>query len=115
MNNSRNTLIQVNSYGMGQGNEELALKLITNYFKLMLEDNRLPKIITFYNGGVKLLSQDSPASNILKEIELSGVRLLACKTCIDFYGIGENLNSGTPGTMMDILTLQATADKVITL
>ncbi|MBI9034593.1 MAG: sulfurtransferase-like selenium metabolism protein YedF [Bacteroidales bacterium] len=115
MNNSKNTLIQITNYGMGQGDESLGLKLATNYFNLLLEDKRLPKIIVFYNGGVKLLSKSAPTAEILLRIEQEGVKLLACKTCIDFYEISETLKAGTTGSMMDIITLQATADKVITL
>ena len=38
---SGNTLLQVTSKGMGQGDEELALQLFSNYIKLSLDDNRL--------------------------------------------------------------------------
>ena len=115
MHTSKNTLIQVTRYGMGDGEEELSIKLISNYFKLMLEDNRLPKIMVFYNGGVKLLDSTSPTFNTLNSIAEKGVQLLACKTCLDFYSIEANSIAGNAGTMIDIITLQANADKVITL
>lgn len=114
MHTSKNTLIQITRYGMGDGNEELGLKLISNYLKLMLEDNRLPRIIVFYNGGVKLLTPDAPTYDTLKLISDKGVQLMACKTCLDYYGIDTNTIAGKAGTMMDIITLQANADKVIT-
>jgi len=114
-NKTRNTLIQVTQYGMGNGDSELGLKLITNYFTLLNEDNRVPKIIVFYNEGVKLICEGSPAIDALKTIQEKGVQLIACKTCLMHYNIFDKIEVGTPGTMVDIITLQASADKVINL
>lgn len=115
MNNSKNTLVQITRNGMGEGDAELGIALIRNYFKLILDDNRLPKIMTFYNGGVLLLSSDSPVIDELIKLEESGVKLVACKTCINHFGINDKMKVGTPGTMVDIITLQSDADKVINL
>ncbi|MCT4623350.1 MAG: DsrE family protein [Schleiferiaceae bacterium] len=111
----QNTLLQITRYGMGDGDKELALKLITNYFKLLIEDNRWPKIITFYNEGVKLLTDDHAVVAHLKILEEKGVKLMACTTCLEHYGIAKKIAVGIKGTMMDIITLQANADKVINL
>ncbi|RUT73111.1 sulfurtransferase-like selenium metabolism protein YedF [Ancylomarina longa] len=111
----KNTLIQVTQNGMGNGDEELGLKLITNYFKLLDADGRLPKIIVFYNGGIKLICEDSPALEALQNLELKGVRMLACKTCLDFFGLIDKAKVGVVGSMPDIITLQAGADKIINL
>ncbi len=111
----KNTLVQVTQNGMGSGSEELGVELITNYFKLLLADGRLPRIIVFYNGGVRLLSNDSPAIDVLQKLENKGVHLLACKTCIDFYGLIDKIQVGNVGTMSDIMTLQVNADKIINL
>lgn len=114
MNNS-NTLIQIDKNGMGTGSEELGLILISNYLKLSLNNDQLPKIITFYNAGVKLTCSDSPVFDTLKEMEKAGVKLIICKTCLNFYKIENQVKVGIQGTMQDILTLQADASKVINL
>ncbi|BAX80479.1 sulfurtransferase-like selenium metabolism protein YedF [Labilibaculum antarcticum] len=111
----RNTLIQVTQNGMGTGSEELGLKLITNYFKLLDADGRTPKIIVFYNAGVKLICENSPALEALQNISKKGVQLLACKTCLDYFNLSDQIKVGTVGSMPDIITLQADADKVINL
>ncbi len=111
----KNTLVQVTQNGMGSGSEELGVELIINYFKLLLADGKLPRIIVFYNGGVQLLSCDSPASAILQELQNKGVQLLACKTCVNFYGLTNKIRVGNVGTMSDIMTLQVNADKIINL
>lgn len=109
-----NHLLQITRYGMGHGDADLAIKLIGSYFKIIIEDKRLPAIITFYNEGVKLLASDSPVINLMQQAEKEGVKLLACKTCLDYYQI-ENMGAGVKGTMMDIITLQSDANKVINL
>lgn len=115
MSHFENTLIQVSSYGMGQGDEALALRLISNYFKLLIAENHLPSIITFYNAGVKLIAQGSPVIDSLQELEQKGVKLLACKTCLDFYEITDKIEVGMAGTMIDIIALQGKAQKVVNL
>jgi len=112
---SDNTLLQVTNYGMGQGDQELGLQLFGNYIKLCLEDNQLPKIIALYNAGVKLIATGSPVIDILKEAEAKGTKIIACKTCLNHYGLIDKVQVGIGGTMIDIITLQSKASKVITL
>lgn len=100
---------------MGQGDQELGMRLLSNYFKLLFEENSLPRFIAFYNSGVKLLTTDSPLIEPLKKLEAEGVKLIACKTCIDYYQIPLPLPVGIAGTMVDIILLQQEADKIITL
>jgi len=114
MNNS-NTLVQINKNGMGTGNLELGQILISNYLKLSLSNGQLPKIITFYNAGVQLTCTDSPVLETLKEMEKAGVKMIICKTCLNFYKLENKLEVGIQGTMQDIVTLQADASKVINL
>ncbi len=114
MNNS-NTLVQINKNGMGNGNEELGQILISNYLKLSLTNGQLPKIITFYNAGVQLTCTGSPVLDTLREMENAGVKMIICKTCLNFYKLENKVEVGIQGTMQDIITLQADASKVINL
>lgn len=100
---------------MGQGDESLGLKLISNYFNLIINDEQYPRFIVFYNSGVKLLAPDSIVIDSLNKLSAAGVQLIACKTCIDFYQIALPLPVGSPGSMMDIIALQQKAEKIITL
>lgn len=112
---AKNTLLQVTNNFMGVGSEELGKKLIANYFTIRNNDDNLPKIMVFFNAAVKLLCDDSPILDIMKEIEAKGVKMLACKTCLAHFDLLDNIKVGTPGTMVDIISLQDEADKVITL
>ncbi len=115
MKDFRNILLQFTQYGMGSGDQELSLLLATNYLKIIDEENDLPKFIVFYNEGVKLLCTGSPAIDVLKSIEQKGVKLLACKTCLNYYNLMDKIEVGMGSTMVDIIDLQRIADKVVNL
>ena len=46
------------------------------------------------NQGVFTLTEESFVSLQLKELEDKGVDILACKTCVDYYELGEKLTVG---------------------
>lgn len=112
---TKNTLVQITNNGMGAGDDVLGQKLLLNYLKLVSEENRLPKFIALYNAGVKILKQDSNFIDALKVLEQKGVKLIACKTCLNHFEQGENLPVGIAGTMIDIIELQTMAEKVVNL
>ena len=115
MNSFKNTLIQITHNGMGSGNEELGQLLIKNYLTLLCEEQELPKVITFYNEGVKLICSDSAALESLQQLAEKGVKLVACKTCLNHFQLLEQVELGIPGTMVDIMHFQKVADKVVNL
>lgn len=110
-----NILIQVTQDSMGSGDESLGLKLVTNYLNLIKEEEKLPRFITFYNSGVKLIGNESPCLDSLIEMEKRGVKLIACKTCLSHYKILDKIGVGIAGTMRDIIELQKVAQKIINL
>ncbi|MGQ7870200.1 DsrE family protein [Sunxiuqinia sp. sy24] len=115
MGSLKNTLIQITQNGMGAGDESLGLLLVSNYLTLLSEETHLPRVIVFYNAGVQLLRSGSPVTEILKELQQKGVQLMACKTCLNHFGLIGKTEVGLAGTMMDIIELQKVADKVVNL
>ncbi len=109
------SLIQLTKAYMGEGDQELGRKLLTNYFKLRNADDNLPRIMVFYNSGIKVLCEDSELLAIFKEIEAKGVKMIVCGTCLDYFGLTNKLKVGMRGTMIDIINLQEEADKVLTI
>ena len=110
-----NTLLQFTQNGMGLGDDTLGQLLAANYLKLILQEDKLPRFIAFYNGGVKLLCKDSLSIEALTAIEKKGVKLIACKTCLNHFKLLDSLEVGIAGTMIDIIELQGLADKVVNL
>nr|WP_321355871.1 DsrE family protein [uncultured Draconibacterium sp.] len=115
MKSFKNTLIQITHNGMGSGNEELGQLLVKNYLTLLYEEEELPKVITFYNEGVKLICSGSPALKSLKTLSEKGVKLVACKTCLNQFKLLDKVEVGIPGTMVDIMHFQKVAQKVVNL
>ena len=112
---AQSTVVLIRAEGMGHGEQELQLKLMGTYFKLLLENAWLPNAICLYTEGVKLAVSDSPVLEQLKALEGRGVRLILCSTCLNFYGLAEQVQVGIMGGMGDILEAQMRAERVITL
>ena len=109
------TVIQINHQGMGQANVELQQKLIGTYLRLLNDHNYLPEVISFYADGVKLAAEDSSIIDILMELEIKGVRLIICSTCLNYFGLKDKVKVGIVGGMTDIIEAQWRGKKVITL
>jgi intracellular sulfur oxidation DsrE/DsrF family protein len=109
------TALLVTRKGMGEADPALQIKLIQTYFKLIDESNTLPGVICFYTEGVHLVIEGSPILESLRSLESKGVRLLICNTCLEYFGLSEQVTVGIPGGMTDIIEAQRLAPKVITL
>ncbi|RME83920.1 MAG: sulfurtransferase-like selenium metabolism protein YedF [Caldilineae bacterium] len=110
-----NTVILVTRAGMGSATPELQERLLDTYLRLLLENDLLPAAVCFYTEGVKLVVEGSPLLERLTQLEDRGVRLICCSTCLNYYGLIEQVRVGIIGGMPDIIEAQARADKVITL
>jgi intracellular sulfur oxidation DsrE/DsrF family protein len=109
------TVLIINSNGMGKGPQDLQLTLIGKYLELLELQNDLPYAICFYTEGVRLVTEGSPVIEKLQSLEGKGVRLIVCSTCLNYYGLSEKIKIGIVGGMGDILAAQRLAGKVITL
>ena len=69
----------------------------------------------FYAEGVHLVVDGSPLIETLASLEAKGVRLVICNTCLNYYGLSDQLAVGIVGGMTDIIEAQRRAGKVITL
>jgi hypothetical protein len=110
-----NTVILITRLGMGQGPEKLQVLLLSKYLAILLQNNDLPAAMCFYTDGVKVVAGSTDLLDSLVKLEQKGVRLIACSTCLESYGLANQLKVGIAGSMADILEVQALADKVITL
>jgi sulfur relay (sulfurtransferase) complex TusBCD TusD component (DsrE family) len=100
---------------MGVADAALQHTLLRKYLLLLQESNTLPGAICFYTSGVKMAVEGSPVLDVLQSMEAQGVRLIICKTCLDYYGLVDKVRVGIVGGMGDIIAAQALANKVITL
>ena len=108
------TVFVINRYGMGQGDETLGDLLMGAFLKKIWAKRDKPDMIILYNGGVKLLNQQSAYLDALHGLEESGVEIAACGTCLDHYKI-KDLPVGRKSNMAEIVDIMMTADKTITI
>jgi len=108
-------MIQVTQDGMGAADAGLQHALLRKYLLLLQQNGTLPSAICFYTSGVKMVIEGSPVLEVLQSLEAHGVRLIVCKTCLDYFGLLEKVRVGIVGGMGDIIAAQWLADKVISL
>ena len=111
----QNSVILITNNGMGQAEAALQKTLIEKYLELTLAGGDLPAAICFYTEGVKLTVEGSSVLAQLGALEQKGVRLVICATCLNYYGLKDQVRVGIVGGMGDILEAQSKADKVISL
>jgi selenium metabolism protein YedF len=106
-------VIAISSDRMGRGNDELGYVLIRSFIHTILSLEPLPHTVIFYNTGVKLTVKDSEVLDDLKKIEESGVSILVCGTCLNYFGITKDLSAGVISNMYDIASIMATAGRLV--
>jgi len=106
-------VIAISSDRMGRGNDELGYVLIRSFIHTMLSLEPLPQTVIFYNTGVKLTAKDSEVLDDLKKIEESGVAILVCGTCLNYFGITKDLSVGVISNMYDIASTMASAGRLV--
>jgi sulfur relay (sulfurtransferase) complex TusBCD TusD component (DsrE family) len=109
------TTLLITRAGMGHADPALNRKLMASYLGLLDLENQLPGTIAFYAEGVHLACEGSHVLEELAALADRGVDLVACGTCLNFYGLTKSLRVGREGTMRDIIAAQFTADRVITI
>ncbi len=107
---SKTILIQ--SEGLGRGSDELGELLMSNFLRLLEESEEKPARMIFWNTGVRLVCESSWALEHLQELEEQGVEILACRTCLDFFDLGDKLKVGRPTTMPESIQSMFDSDMV---
>ena len=108
-----NTVVVIDSVYMGKGDPELGRILMKGFIYTLTEVEVLPKTIIFYNEGVKLAVENSEILNDLKNLEERGVEILCCGTCVNFYGLTDDIKIGSITNMYNIVNKQMNARRVI--
>ena len=109
------TCIFINSDKMGSGNDELGHVLMKGYIYTLTESKPYPKSILFVNSGIKLTTENEATIENLKLLEEAGVEILSCGTCLDYYGLKENLKVGTVTNMYTIVETMNNSSKTISI
>ena len=98
---------------MGRGSDDLGRTLMKGFIYAVSQLETLPKTILFYNGGAKLTVEGSPVLDDLKGLAEQGVEILTCGTCLDHYGIKDQLAVGEVTNMYVIVEKMEQAVRVV--
>lgn len=106
-------VIQVTAATMGAGDDELGRLLLRSFVKTQAELEARPDRIVFYNSGVHLCCEGSVLLEDLRALEAAGVEVIACGTCLNYFGLADNLRVGRVTDMLEIATVLAEAGTVV--
>lgn len=109
------TVVLLASNTMGRGPEELGTVLVRVFLHTINEVSPLPDSVILLNTGVQLAVKGSPLVEDFKALVEQGVNLLACGTCLGYFGLTESLAVGTVSNMYTIAETLLRAGKVVSL
>lgn len=109
----KDMVVVISSDRMGVGNDELGAVLLKGFIYALSGLSVLPKTVLFYNGGAKLTAEGSESAEDLKNMEAQGVEILTCGTCLNYYGLTDQLTVGGITNMYTITEKMAQAGKII--
>ena len=107
------TVVVLSSDCMGSGNDELGHALMKGFVFALTQLDEVPDTVLLYNGGARLSSEISETVADLKTLEEAGAEILTCGTCLNFYGLTEQLAVGNVTNMYVICETMAQAGKLI--
>lgn len=108
-------VVVVNSTAMGRGNDDLGKTLMGAFLRKLWASDSKPDAMIFYNEGVKLLAKGSEVLDALNALADSGVDLLACGTCVKYFGLDDQVMVGRVSNMEEITGLFMSAASVVTI
>jgi selenium metabolism protein YedF len=106
-------IIVIASDKMGDGPDDLGDILMKAFVNTIKEVTPLPEKIIFYNSGILLAAEGSPLIDTLKELGNSGVTILVCGTCVNYFNKQNMIRAGTVSNMYTILEALTDAGKII--
>jgi len=111
----RPLVVQVTADRMGLGDDELGTLLLRSFLKTQgqLEPRHRPDAIIFYNAGVRLCCEGSDLLEDLRSLESQGVEIIACGTCLNYFGLAPSLAVGRGSDMLEIASRLAGAGRVV--
>jgi selenium metabolism protein YedF len=98
---------------MGRGDDILGDVLIRAFIHTLVQLKPSPATIICYNAGVKLAVKDSTVLDDLRELAQAGVDILVCGTCVNYFGLGDQIAAGRISNMYEILETMAGAARLV--
>jgi selenium metabolism protein YedF len=107
------TVVYIGSDSMGKGDQVLGEKLMRGFLRTWIDNRPLPWRMILINSGVKLATVDEDAVEALNLLGEKGVEILSCGTCLQHFGLEDQLKVGKVTNMYEVIESLNSASKVI--
>ncbi len=107
------TVVFVASEEMGRGDDELGAILMEAFLDTLSQFKGKVAHAIFVNAGVRLAVEGSPVLTQLRQLEEVGVEVMVCGTCLNHFGISDQLAVGTVSNMYAIIERLSEAGRII--
>ncbi|MRS12066.1 MAG: sulfurtransferase-like selenium metabolism protein YedF [Actinobacteria bacterium] len=108
-------VVFVNSERIGEGDDELGARLMGSFLYSLARTDRKPDVLVLMNGGVRLACKDSKVLDDIRLVLADGVKVYSCGTCLDFFGLKDDLAVGEVGNMNDTVAMLMDAEDVVSI
>lgn len=100
---------------LGRGPDELGAVLMRSFLYTLAELADPPDTLIFVNTGVRLTTRGSPVLEELGRLRYRGVEILSCGTCLDYFGLRDQLAVGRVTNMYEIAEKLTSGGPVLSL
>jgi intracellular sulfur oxidation DsrE/DsrF family protein len=94
--------ILIGQAGLGAGDMKLGGLILANFLRLLGEREDKPDYIVLWNEGVRITVEGSNWIEHLKLLEQQGVKIICCRTCVEYLGLEDQIAVGEIGNMPGI-------------
>ena len=109
------TVFFISSDEIGTGDRELGTTLMKAFLYASSESEDVPDRAVFMNSGVRLVTENDETVAHMKRLEERGVELLVCGTCLEYYGLADELRVGRVSNMYEIQSALVGADRLVSI
>lgn len=107
------TVVVLSADTMGTGDDELGHILMKGFIFALTQLDTLPDTILLYNTGAKLAVQGSSSLEDLLALAKAGADVLTCGTCLNHFGLAEQLGVGEVTNMYRIVEEMRDAGRIL--
>jgi selenium metabolism protein YedF len=112
---NRKRVMVISADEIGRGERELGLTLMKMFLYTATQSDTPPSTMIFMNSGVRLVTENEETSAHVAGLEKAGVEVMVCGTCLDYYGLKDELRAGRVSNMYEIQSAMLGADLLVSL
>jgi selenium metabolism protein YedF len=109
----RLTVAFISSDQVGRGEEPLGRLLMRSFLFALTQGSAPPNRMIFMNRGIHLAVNGSEVLDSLKALAAAGCEILVCGTCLDYFGLKDQVAVGRVSNMYEIVETLTEADRII--